>query len=463
MEIRQTQKLSQALALTPQMKQSLLILQLPLLELRNHLESQLEDNPVLEYEEAAGEMHNESLDRLIEAKETSSLPSPGESREDIRRKHDYKETLITKPPTLAEYLLRNLRILSLPGRKYEIAEFIIGSLDENGYLNMSPEETAGNLNKKSRPEGKITKKEVEEIIRLIHTLGPAGVGARNLKDCLLIQLRLKNRQKSLAYKIVESCLKELAKNKIKLIARKLKVAAEEVNKAKGEIAALEPKPGRIFTESSAQQIGSWVDIFVENVEGRYKVSVNSKGIPRLRISSHYLSLFKSKKTTAETKKYIRERLKAASDLIKAIAQRETTVKKIAELIVAIQADFFEHRDTSLLKPLTLKDVAKIVGRNESTVSRVVNNKYMETPYGVYRLNYFFTKALKTDAGKSISGEYIKCKILNLIEEEDPKTPLKDSRIVKLLKEEGIAVARRTVAKYRGELKLPPYHQRKKHT
>ena len=465
MEIRQIQKLSQVLALTPQMKQSLQILQLPLLELRAYLESQLEENPVLESEDLslADEtgIPKESLDKLIEHKEDLSSFSSQESHEELQKKRDYKESLITKPPTLQEHLLNNLRMASFKEKKYEIAEFIVGNLDEDGYLNISLEEIVNSLNKKYSPHEQITKKETEEIIHIIQALGPPGIGAKNLKDCLLIQLRLKNRQKSLAYKIAEGYLAELAKNNFKLIAKKLKVSMDELNKARKEISKLEPRPGRTFSFAATQEIShSSVDISVENVEGQYKVSANIKGIPRLRISKYYLNLLKSKQTSAETKEYIRDKLKAALGLIKAVSQREETINKIAELIVNIQKDFFEHNDTSLLKPLTLKDVAKIVNRNESTISRVVNSKYMDTPFGVYRLDYFFAKSLKTDAGKSISDEYIKCRILNLVEEEDTKKPLKDGDITSILKNDGIKLARRTVAKYREQMDIPPYNRRR---
>ncbi|MBN2121194.1 MAG: RNA polymerase factor sigma-54 [Candidatus Omnitrophica bacterium] len=463
MQIRQTQKLTQTLSLTPQMKQSLHILQLPLLELKDYLESQLEENLVLECEglKEASLPLEENIEEHVHPFDWHDF-SLRESRTEAQRKNDYRQTLIANPPSLQEYLLKQIRILALDEKDYAIAEFIIGNLDNNGYLNMSLPEVVSQLNKDIAEQEKITKNDADKILQLIHALEPAGVGARSLKECLHIQLKGSNNKNPLAYKIIESYLPDLAKNRIKYIAKKLKAKAEDVLKAKREISALEPKPGRAFSSLTAQTIGSSsIDIVLEKVNGSYQVFVNTRTIPKLKISRHYLNLLKSNTINPEAKKYIKAKIKAALGLAKAVEQRSETIRKIAEVIVTMQKEFLEHDDPQLLKPLTLKNIAKLVDRNESTVSRVVNNKYIDTPHGVYKLDFFFTNAIKTNTGQSISGQSIKHKVLNLIEEENIKKPLKDGQVASILKKEGIPIARRTVAKYRDELKILAWHLRKK--
>lgn len=468
MEIKQTQQLTQVLALTPQMKQSLRILQLPLMELRQYLEVQMQENPLLDYEDPAEDMDflRERIERFIESSEQGQTPGPrvAPSLEDLEKKRSYRETLITQSVSLKEQLSQQVKLLPLDTRKYAIAGFIIGNLDDAGYLNLYPEEIARSLNKDLPPEEKISRKEIEEVLDLIHGLNPPGVGARNLKECLLLQLKRRDQAHSLAAKIVQSFLPDLAKNRIKFIAKKLKVSTEDVVNARRQISTLEPKPGRVFTSSKPQDSEPpSVDAVVRKTSNKYEITINSIDMPRLRVNSFYLDLLKSDTTPEETKKYIQEKIKSAMGLIKAVNQRRQTMEKIVGHIVNIQQAFFDQGDNALLKPLSLKDVAKVVNRNESTISRVVNNKYMETPYGTFRLDYFFTRGLKTESGEDVSQENIKSRILDMVSEENPKKPLKDSHIVAALQDGGIKIARRTVAKYREELKIPPYHQRKKKT
>lgn len=459
MELKQTQKLSQILALTPQMRESLYILQLPLMELKNYLEAKLEDNPVLE----SKELKNAELPMDVSIEKIMDISPPysqylysGYSSEEVKKKLAYKESIITKETTMGEYLLKQLHIIPLRKEKYRIGEFIIGNIDSNGYLNMSVGEIRENLREKGI---KATKKEVEEVIGLLHNFDPPGIGARNLKECLLIQLKLKKKQNILAKKIVENYLSYLAQGRIKTITKKLHTSLTEIKKAIKEIMALEPKPGRMFSTHIIEENKAPVipDVIVEKIENKYEIIINSRLLPELKISSYYLNLLKSDDISPNVKKYIQKKINAALHLIKAISQREKTILKIAEHIVKFQKDFFEQGDISSLKPLTMKEVARIIKRNESTVSRVVNRKYMQTPYGIFGFDFFFTKALKDN---NLSQEFIKSKIQGIIEEENPNSPYKDSEIAKILKKEGVCIARRTIAKYREELKIPPYHKRK---
>lgn len=452
-KMKLTQKMAQKMALTPQMRQALHILQLPLLELKTHLKQQMEENPLLE--DTIDSTSNEEIDRLIEltSKDQQGFEdyfNPGYSQEEMREKQDYRESLVTRPPTLQEDLLGQLRLHLLSEMDYKIGESIIGNIDENGYLQASIDEVAETL--------KATSQDVGKVLSLIQTFDPPGVGARNLKECLLIQLRAKGKQGSLAYQIVENYLVDLAKNKAESIARHLKAPLRSVKESLKEISALEPKPGRPFGQIENRHI--LPDIIIEKIKDRYEVIINEQELPRLRISPQYKSLLNQKDTPKDTKRYLKERLSSALWLIKTVGQRQQTIRRVAECIVQLQREFFEE-GKGYLKPLTLKEVADMIGRNESTVSRVVNNKYIRTPHGLFKLKYFFSGSFKTTRGETISAEAIKTQISALIDHEDPRHPLSDTKIAKHLSAQGINVARRTIAKYREKLKILPSHLRKK--
>lgn len=465
MKARLTQKISQKMALTPQMRQSIYILQLPLLELKNYLEQQLEENPALddirqdnEIKESATADNDAEIAKLTEMAERDDGEDfedsfdTGHSPQELRKKQDYLEGLLTRPPTLHEHLLGQLRMHSPPlaERDYKIGEHIIGEIDENGFFQGDLELIAEKL--------KTTSSGVQDMLSLIQTFEPSGVGARNLKECLLIQLDFRGRRNCLAWRVVESHLSDLAKNKVELIARRLKVAPETLRLALKEISDLEPKPGRAFYLSEATRIIP--DVIVERMEGGYEITVNGRELPPLKINAQYKGLLRKKDTGDEVKKYLRERLSCAAWLIKAVSQRQETIRRVSEYIVKRQNEFFEY-GYGHLKPLTMKEVAENVERSESTISRVVNSKYIQTPYGIFALSYFFSGSFKTDTDGDISADTVKARITELVAGEDGRSPLSDARIEQLLLSQGLRLARRTIAKYREELKILPSHLRKK--
>ena len=468
MKLRLTQKMAQKMALTPQMRQSIHILQLPLLELKSYLEQQVEENPILEDSQESEFKENVSdreIQKLIELssqddrKDYEDYFNAGFSQEEMKEKQSYGESLLTKQITLQEHLLKQLGLHPLNELARKIGEFIIGQIDENGYFQGAPEEAAETL--------KVGPGDIQNAFSLIQTFEPVGVGARNLKECLLIQLDSKDKHGSLAYRIVENHLADLAKNKTELIAKKLsaeggsasggKVTVERIKEALKEISVLEPKPGRSFGQVEARRIIP--DITVEKIEDNYEITINGRGLPSLKISPQYKNLLKQKDTPQGTKGYLKEKLDSALWLIKAVNKRRETISRVAECIVQTQKEFFEF-GCGHLKPLTMKEVARIVERNESTISRVANSKYMQTPYGIFELSYFFSGSFKTDRQDTVSTDTVKAQITTLIEDEDQQRPLSDDKIVTSLRiSQGINVARRTVAKYREKLKIPPSHLR----
>lgn len=471
MKIQLSQTLSQKLILTPQMKQSLHILQLPLMDLCEYLDHEVEQNPVLEKQPSDEQPNNTKNDEsfidfatdLIQDNLYKDCPS-GDYPEELRKKYEYHQSSIIKPTTLNEVLMQQLRTLKLTLKEQTIGEFIINCIDDNGYLTTPLEQIKNLLEKESIFSDSLSFEDLERILALIQHFDPCGVGARNLKECLLIQLNSRQESSNLVYEIVENFLDDVAKKRVRVIAKKLKTTPQRVEKAITTISSLEPKPGRLFSPSPhVTRSHSEPDVILENNEGKQELIINKHYIPKLRISFYYKKLLRSEQISEETKQYIKEKIKSAQTLMRSLTQRNSTLQRVAECIIDIQKDFFIQGDLAALKPLTLKKVARIVERNESTISRVVNNKYIKTPYGTYKLNYFFSRPVNTAHANSttLSSETIKSHIYNLICEEKKTTPLNDSKISNLLKKEGITIARRTVAKYREMLKIPPAHRRKK--
>lgn len=491
-----SQRLTQSLVLAPQLQQSLALLQAPTLELKALVEAELQQNPVLEEvaepelaehnsegespSEAAdpaeppAELNGESHDladssseggevvddfqaefeKLLQLDQEwrdhfSQTNTPMRATEEDEEKRQFMFDSLVASTSLAESLLEQVRQSDLPAADVPVAEVIIGNIDDYGYLKASVDEIASLAN--------VTGDKVLEVLRVIQTFDPAGVGARDLRECLMIQLEREKRQESLEYEIVRDYMDALGKRRIPEISRGTGATVEEVQEALASIAQLEPRPGRAFLSNPDQFV--LPEVFVKRNGNDFVVTTNNEHIPHLRISNVYKDLMAQGENSAEVKNYIREKIRAGKFLIKSLHQRQSTIGNIAREIVKRQREFME-KGVAYLKPLTMVQVAEVVGVHETTVSRAVSGKYMETPQGVFEMKYFFTAGLQTESGANVSNTSVKDMISEIFKSEDPAKPLSDQEVVKMLKEKGIVIARRTVAKYRMELNILPSNLRK---
>jgi len=467
MNIKLEQKQTHQLILTPQIKLAIHILQLPLMELGMFFKQQIVENPLLEEIEECDEEKDPERDEAIEfEKRVDNLLRLDDGRTDFSGKlrnedqeNFYKENIPSKNSSLHEHLTMQLNIFFQSDLQKTIGEAIISNIDKNGYLRISLEEIAQEL--------KANLEDAKKTLFLIQSFSPLGVGAGSLSECLFLQLKRKGKEHSLAGKIIKTYLADLEKRRFKKIAKKLsakggsasgeKVSIDEVKKAFSEISRLEPKPGRSFGEECLRY--KIPDILLVNSGDEYKIEFNSDTIPRFRINFCYKRLLKDRDIPSETKEYLKEKLKQALWLLKSISRRQDTMKKVAEYIIEIQKDFLDD-GPSFIKPLTLKEVAQSVGVSESTVSRIVANKYIDTPYGIYELRCFFNGEIRQNNGKRLSVESVKARVKELIDNENHQKPLSDEAITKTLHPEGINIARRTVTKYRKLLRIFPSNIRK---
>jgi RNA polymerase sigma-54 factor len=326
---------------------------------------------------------------------------------------------------------------------------IIGNIDDYGYLKSSIEELSFATS--------IAADQIQEVLKIIQMFHPPGVGARDLRECLMLQLEREGRQKSLEYRIIDQCMEALGRRRVPEIARALGESIEEVQDAIENIGRLEPRPGRAFLPDTQQYI--LPEVFVSKVGEEFLVTTNNEQIPHLRISNTYKDLMAQANSSPEVRDYIREKIRAGKFLIKSLHQRQQTILNIAKEIVHRQREFM-NKGVAFLKPLTMVQVAEVVGVHETTVSRAVSAKYMQTPQGLYEMKYFFTSGLQTAGGTEMSNTSVKNMIADMFKKEDPGKPLSDQEVVKMLAEQQIVVARRTVAKYRSELNILPSNLRK---
>lgn len=441
--------------LSPQMQQSLNILQAPLMELRQLVSTELQSNPVLEEEvretppegrePASEEGGLQDEWREYYAQRAGSEPWTQEAQE--RRQHFFDSQ--TRAPTLQQHLLEQLSGTNMTPAERGIALVVVGNIDDRGYLRAGTEEIAAQAG--SLPE------EAEKVIQAVQALDPPGVGARGLGECLLIQLRRSGRQYGLESRIVQHHLEELGRRKLPEIARHLHVSVAEVQRAAESISRLEPSPGRPFTADDEQTI--LPDVFVEKDGDDYVVSLNDSEIPALRIGDDYKDMLSQSGSNREVRDYLREKIRGGRFFIKCIQQRQNTLLNISREIVVRQKEFFDLGPAHL-RPMTMSQVAQSVGVHETTVSRAVAGKYMSTSRGLFELKYFFTSGYTTAGGDSVSNESVRQAIAEIVKDEDPKKPLSDQDIVALLAGRGLPIARRTVAKYREQLGILPSHLRK---
>jgi len=494
-ELRQELKLSQQLIMTPQLQLSIKLLQLCRLEMINMIQQEMTENPLLEEKqehdregteeslENTGEIPDTQPDALKKLEEGLELNWKNSLEEPFRQTNTSYDTgqervsteeNMSRTSTLADHLTWQLHLSSLNQDEQELGELIIGNLNQDGYLQKSLIEIAGDyLEEQStrKEQNKILEfnqlnwinvllalQKTNKVLKIIQAFDPVGVAARDLKECLLIQIKLLKAEGSILEKIVKYHLKNLETRKYLKIAAALNVSVEKIIETVRAISQLEPKPGRPFNDKDPQYISP--DIYVSKTEDEYKVVLNGDGLHRLRISPFYLKLLYDKKCSSKlTKEYIKHKMSSAIWLIKSIYQRERTIKKVMESIIKFQRAFFDH-GTDHLKPLILKDVAADIEMHESTVSRVTTNKYVHTSHGIFELKYFFNSPINSVSGESIASVSVKNKILELLANEPAKKPYSDLKIVALLKDQNINIARRTIAKYRNELGILSSSMRK---
>jgi len=496
--LKQSLKLGQNLVMTPQLQQAIKLLQLNHMELAELINQELTENPVLEeiseneapednVETAAGD---EKFDPEIQQAndEASQVQEPPKEDQMLSGKdevnwdaylEDYNESssnapsmketsdetptyenTLTKTTSLEEHLSWQLSMLNLVENEERFAQLAIASLNDDGYFE-------GDLTKLAA-EAELDAEDAEEILKMIQNFDPLGIGSRNLKECLLVQARFLVPRSPLVEAIIEHHMVELEKHNLPLIAKTLGETIDKVVEAQKIIHEFEPKPGSIFTESDTQYITP--DIYINKVGNQYVISMNDDGIPRLRVSNYYKSIVQKEnalqketgvKAPGQAKEYVQEKLRAAMWLIRSIQNRQKTIFKVTEAILARQKDFFE-KGTQHLRPMVLKDIAADVSMHESTISRVTTNKYVHTPVGTYELKYFFNSSISAgDGGDALASSAVKERIRQVITKEDPKKPLSDQQIVDLLLKENVDIARRTVAKYREMLGILPSSKRKR--
>ncbi len=490
-----SQRLTQSLVLAPQLQQSLALLQAPTLELKALVEQELQQNPVLEetaeLEQDAQEKEDRDDDKAAESADPAEPPAdldfdpateknatepvddfqaefdrlvqldqewrdhfaqtnlPMRASAEDEEKRQFMFDSLVAGTSLQEMLIEQVRESELKEDQRPIAEMLIGNIDEYGYLKASVEELAASTG--------LAADKILEVLKVIQTFDPAGVGCRDLRECLLLQLDRSGQQKTLEYRIVSEFMDALGKRRIPEIARGTNHEVDEVQEALERIARLEPRPGRAFLPDNDQYI--LPEVFVQKVDDDYVVTTNNEHIPHLRISNTYKDLMSQGENSAEVRNYIREKIRAGKFLIKSLHQRQQTILNIAREIVNRQREFLE-KGVAGLKPLTMVQVAEVVGVHETTVSRAVSGKYMQTPRGIFEMKYFFTAGIQTAAGDGMSNTSVKDMIAEIFGGEDTGKPLSDQEVVKMLKEKGIVIARRTVAKYRTELNILPSNLRK---
>jgi RNA polymerase sigma-54 factor len=496
-----SQRLSQSLVLAPQLQQSLAMLQAPSLELKALVEQELQQNPVLEevpeqemdlrekspdseasggdesetpaaadlaeppadvkFDAATERMANDPVDdfqaefeKLVQMDQDwrdhfSQTSAVTRSSAEDEEKREFMFNSITVEASLAQHLMEQVRDTDLNGEDRAIAELLIGNIDDYGFLMATAEELAASTN---LPDDKIL-----QTLKVIQGFEPAGVGARDLRECLMLQLERAGKDGTLEYRIIRDHMEALGKRKIPEIARSTGQTVDEVQNALVRIGRLEPRPGRAFLPVVEQYVAP--EVFVVKNGDEFTVTTNDEQIPHLRISNVYKDLMAAGENNAEVRNYIREKIRAGKFLIKSLHQRQTTIANIGREIVKRQREFME-KGVAHLHPMTMSQVADVVGVHETTVSRAVSGKYIQTPQGVFEMKYFFTAGLQNAHGADVSNTSVKDMIAEIFKAEHTARPLSDQEVVKMLTAKGINIARRTVAKYRDELGILPSNLRR---
>ena len=493
--LNQSTSLRQELKINPRLYQAMDLLYMPLLDLQQHLKQELLLNPFLEMIEPDEEDSEEDDEREgeegpVDLEEPEMAPQ--EERESaanetidweeilldgfetngVREEHEereYYEPVSVDRRDLDDHLKDQISLLDLTPRQLLLADEFAGNINEDGYLTCSAGEILEGINEvvaraaeREGFEGELplyTAAEADAMLLIIQTLDPAGVGARDLRECLILQLRDLKHEETLEFRLVRDAFDELIAHRWSEISKKFGISAQDVQRAADAVAKLDPKPGLRYSNANDGYIVP--DLVLEKIDGEYRVFVNDGNLPRLKLSKAYQDIARDKKKfDGENKEFISSKLNSANWMIQAIEQRRQTMLKVMNYIVDRQRDFFE-KGVQFLKPLTLREVAEVISMHESTVSRVTNEKFVQTPRGVLPLKYFFSSGLSTTGGEDVSARGIKDQIEKLVTSEDPKNPLTDQSIVNILRDSGVNIARRTVAKYRDQLGVLSARMRKR--
>ena len=483
--LHQSTQLKQELKINPRLYQAMDLLYMPLLDLQQHLKQELLNNPFLEMVEPEEEEEEETPGEP-EAATTNEEPEKSGAEEidweeilldgfdaggrrEEHEEREYYEPVTVDTRDLGDHLRDQINLLDLTPRQAFLAEEFLGNIGEDGYLSCSLEDILNGANDVLRDAAEragreddarfYTLPEIEDMLGIIQALDPPGVGARDLRECLMLQLREAGLEQSVPYRLVRDCFDELINHRWSEISKRFGISPADVQRAADEIAKLDPKPGLVYSSGGDNYIIP--DLIVEKIDGKYHVFLNDANLPRLKLSRAYQEIARDKKKfDGESKEFISNKLNSANWMIQAIEQRRQTMLKVMNYIVERQRDFFE-KGVQHLKPLTLREVAEVINMHESTVSRVTNEKYVQTPRGVLPLKFFFSSGLSTTAGEDVSARGIKAQIEKLVSEENARHPLTDQAIVNILKQRGVNIARRTVAKYRDQLGVLSARMRKR--
>ncbi len=464
---RQIQKLQQTLS--PQQIQMIKLLELPAMQLEQRVKQEIEENIVLEEEERQDEQSEEiiSVDDYIREDDTPSYKSRinNFSKDDKQRPVN-----ITEGRSMQEYLSEQLSFRNLSEREMAIAEFLVGSIDEDGYLRRDMESISDDIAFSLGIESSID--ELERLLAIIHQLEPAGIGARNLQECLMLQMgqrRIDTPTKRLAYKILTSYFDEFVKKHYEKLIARLNVSEDEFRDAIEEIKRLSPKPGNLYSDGGLD-VAPYIipDFNIDYHDGRFDLSLNSYNIPDIKINRRYVDMMRDMVTSdgvvseknKEAVQFVKSKIDSAKWFISAIKQRHDTLMRTMQEILNFQQEYFKDGDKSKLRPMILKDIADRTGLDVSTISRVVNSKYAQTHFGIILLKSLFSEAMQTESGETVSSYEIKNILQNCIDEEDKRHPLTDETLMNILNAKGYCIARRTVAKYREMLDIPVARLRK---
>ena len=472
MAINQKQVLSLQQKLSPQQIQMIKLLELPAVQLEQRIKQEIEDNIVLEEEERSAEDEEQppqqiSFDEYLREDDTPSYKSRinNFSKDDKQR-----PVYLTEGRSLQEYLVEQLGYRNLPERDLRLAVYLIGSIDEDGYLRRDLESVADDIAFTMGLE--TTAGELERLLGIIHELEPAGIGARDLRECLLLQMAqmpVNTRPRRLARKILTSYFDEFVKKHYEKLMARLQISEDDFRDAIAEIRHLSPKPGNLYAEGGTDTTPYIIpDFILDYQDGRFNLSLNSYNVPEVRVNRRYMEMIREmvgsdgrvREKDREAIQFVKNKIDSAKWFISAIKQRHDTLMRTMQTILDYQQEYFKDGDKSKLRPMILKDIADRTGLDVSTISRVVNSKYVQTQFGIILLKSLFSEAMQTDSGEEVSSYEIKNILQQCIDEEDKRRPLTDETLMDILNSKGYRIARRTVAKYREMLGIPVARLRK---